>query len=72
MAVAESIKVALRALEEESAWAQNLGQCFVAAAGDDQGLKEPPWVNQFKHVVEGIGQRVEALAHAINRESDHG
>jgi len=66
MAASEGIKVALRALEEESGWALNLAQCFLAAAGD-QGLAEPPWINQFHLVVRRLAERIEILAQAINR-----
>lgn len=66
MAASEGIKVALRALEEESGWALNLAECFVAAAGE-QGLAEPPWINQFHRVVNRLAERVEILAQAIYR-----
>jgi hypothetical protein len=64
MAASEGIKVALRALEEESGWALNLAECFVAAAGD-QGRAEPPWINQFHLVVSRLAERVEVLSQAI-------
>lgn len=67
MAVSESIKGALTALEDEAAWASNLAQCFVVAAAGPDGLGAPPWVLQFERVVQQLGDRVEALSMAINR-----
>lgn len=71
MAVAESIKEAVLALEIECGWAVNLAQCFVAASGD-QGLQEPPWINQFSRVVNAIQERAEAVAQAVHSEARKG
>lgn len=66
MAVPENIRVAAAALEEECTRATLIAQCFMDAAGEDQGTKEPAWVSQYVHQVHQLTKAADTLVSAIN------
>lgn len=67
MAVPENIRVAAAALEEECSRALNIAQCFMEAAGDNQGLREPAWISHYSYQIHRLTTAAEQLVSAINR-----
>ena len=66
MAISETIKRAMQALETECARASNIAATIVAAAGN-QGENEPPWVSMHDDTVRQLVEHADALVCAINR-----
>lgn len=66
MAVPENIRVAAAALEDQCAAALCIAQCFMEAAGHDQGLNEPAWISQYSRQVHQLTAAAEQLVAAIN------
>lgn len=66
MAVCESIKRAMQALENECAWSECLAETLMMASGDDQS---PPWVDLHRHQVRNLVKLANDLVEAINRSA---
>lgn len=66
MAISETIKHAMEALEAECAHASTIAETIIAAAGE-QGSAEPPWVSMHHHAIRQLVEHADALVYAINR-----
>lgn len=66
MAISESIKRRMRLLEDECALAENLVSCLIqSTTHDDVSLH--PLVYQFRHTVDRLNSRAEALVRALHK-----